>query len=264
MDWDADADAAVKKVPFFVRPKVKKRLEAHVAEQGRGRVTLADVNHLKQKFLSKGGMEKEIRGYEVTGCFSGGQCPHAAHPATELMADIESLMAGEDLLGFLKSRVPGDLKFHHEFKVVLADCPNACSRPQIADIGIIGARRPRIGEVCCSQCRACVRACPDLSISLEEDAGEGDLPVIDFESCLSCGKCIKVCPTGTLETDVDGFRVFLGGRLGRHPRLAMEVPGIHSHDQVLDLVKRCLAYYKEHSDRGQRFSHLITSVDQLV
>ena len=29
-----------------------------------------------------------------------------------------------------------DLKFHHEFRVTVADCPNSCSQPQIKDIGI--------------------------------------------------------------------------------------------------------------------------------
>ena len=259
MEWDTDADAAVRKVPFFVRPKVKKRLEAFVKDQGRTRVTLADVEALKKKFLSKGGMEKEIRGYEVTSCFSGGKCPNAVQVGTELAADIEKIMAEADLFGFLKSRVKGDLKFHHEFKVVIADCPNACSRPQIADIGIIGADQPGVGEECCSQCGACETACPDDAVTLTEEG-----PTIDFNSCLSCGKCIRVCPTGTLETAQAGFRVFLGGRLGRHPRLAMEVPGILSHADVLALVEKCLAFYKANSDRGQRFSHLIDSVDDVL
>ncbi len=264
MEWDKGADAAVKKVPFFVRPKVKKRLEVFVAEQGRGRVTLADVEQLKRKFLSKGGMEKELKGYGVSACFSGGKCPNAAHGGEALMADIEALLAGADLFGFLKSRVKGDLKFHHEFKVSVSDCPNGCSRPQIVDIGIIGAVLPRVGEAGCTQCRACVRSCPDHALSLSESPEEGEIPAIDFAACLACGKCIRVCPTQTLEPAQAGFRVLLGGRLGRHPRLGMEVPGILSHDQVLDLVRRCLDFYKTHSDKGQRFSHLLKSVDQVM
>ena len=31
---------------------------------------------------------------------------------------------------------------HHEFRVSLSACPNACSRPQIVDIGLIGAVTP--------------------------------------------------------------------------------------------------------------------------
>ncbi|MFW6081491.1 MAG: sulfite reductase, partial [Desulfosalsimonas sp.] len=32
MRWDGDADAAIRKVPFFVRKRVRKRVEAHVAD----------------------------------------------------------------------------------------------------------------------------------------------------------------------------------------------------------------------------------------
>ena len=139
------------------------------------------------------------------------------------MERIEVLFKQSDLLGFLNEQVEGDLKFHHEFRVTLADCPNACSQPQIKDIGIIGACTPRIGSEPCSQCEACVEACKEQAIALNDDG-----PQIDFAACLQCGKCMQVCPTGTLEEGRKGYRVQLGGKLGRHPRLAREMPGIYS------------------------------------
>ena len=66
-------------------------------------------------------------------------------------------------------------------------------------------------------------------------------------------------PYGTLGTGETGYRVLLGGRLGRHPRLGMEVPGILSHGEVLDLVRRCLEFYKTNSRNGNRFSHVLES-----
>ena len=140
------------------------------------------------------------------------------------------------------------------FRMSCADCPNACSQPQIKDVGILGARRPCLGEDPCSMCRACVDACPDNCISLDDD-GEG--PLIDLEACMMCGKCIDACPTGTIEEGQRGFRVQLGGRLGRYPRLAMEAPGIHSEAEVLEILKNALAFYKAHSRKGTRFSKLL-------
>ena len=260
MDWDSAAHAAIRKVPFFVRSRVKKKVEAHVKDLGLTLVTLDHVNDLRKKFLSKGGMEKELKGYDISTCFSGGGCPNVAHPATDLLVDIELLMARAKMFEFLKSRVKGDLKFHHEFRISISDCPNACSRPQIADIGIIGACRPRVGEGC-TLCMACVRSCPDKAIQL----WEGDeRPIIDMEACKDCGQCIKVCPARSLEKDKTGFKVLLGGRLGRNPRLGMPVPGILSHQETMALVEKCLAYYKTHSLNGERFSHLIESVDQVL
>ncbi len=258
MNWDEDAKAAIKKVPFFVRKKVKKRVEDYALGKGEQKVTLAHVTALKKKFLSKGGMEKEVQGYDVSACFGGEGCPNSVVSSKALLSDIQTLMEEADIRSFLKANVQGDLKFHHEFRVSLSDCPNACSRPQIVDIGIIGASRPRITEEPCSLCNACVDICPDRAITLD-DTG----PIIDETACLSCGKCIKTCPTATLDQGELGYRVLLGGRLGRHPRLGMEVPGIQPHDQVLKIVEKSLAFYKANSKNGNRFSKILTSPDQV-
>lgn len=259
MIWEKEADAAIKKVPFFVRKKIRKRVEEFVSDKGRDRVTLGDVQALKKQFLSKGGMEKEIKGYDVSACFGGDGCPNSVTSSAQLARDIEALMKQADILAFLKSQVNGDLKFHHELRVSISDCPNACSRPQITDIGIIGAAVPGITDEPCSACNACVEACPEQAVSLEDQG-----PDIDTGLCLFCGKCMRACPTTTLDTAKTGYRVLLGGRLGRHPRLGMEVPGILSHDEVLDLVQRCIAFYKANSRGGKRFSHVLTSISQIV
>jgi dissimilatory sulfite reductase (desulfoviridin) alpha/beta subunit len=175
-----------------------------------------------------------------------------------LLARVETVIKGADLLSFLKSRVPGDIKFHHEFRVTLADCPNACSQPQIKDVGIIGAAVPEATSEACSQCRACVECCPEQAVTL---AAESRPPAIDTGRCLNCGRCIRVCPTASLAEAWKGFRVQLGGRLGRHPRLARELPGIFSEDQVIEILQDCLKLYKERSLHGERFSQLFAERD---
>ncbi|WDP90673.1 MAG: 4Fe-4S binding protein [Desulfobacter sp.] len=260
MIWEKEADAAIKKVPFFIRKKVRKRVETFVADKGGGKVTLGDVQALKKKFLSKEGMESEIKGHDVSACFGGAGCPNSVAPSTaQLVKDIHALMENAQILDFLKSEVKGGLKFHHEFRVSISDCPNACSRPQITDIGIIGAALPGITGAPCSQCEVCVETCPEQAIVLE-DTG----PKINMDACLACGKCMGACPTGTLDTGSTGYRVLLGGRLGRHPRLGLEVAGILTHEAVLDLVRRCIEFYKANSRGGKRFSHLLASLSQIL
>ena len=260
MKWSKEAETAIKKVPFFVRKKVIQKVEDHVTQKGKILVELFDVEELKKKFLSRGGMEKEIKGYEITSCFGSSGCPNSANPVTRLSQDIEKIFEKEKLLEFLKKSVKGDLKFHHEFRVSLSDCPNACSRPQIADIGVIGAVLPGVSDEACTLCGSCAHACDEKAVEPDE---KNQRPVIDDHRCLWCSKCITACPTGTLTENQKGFRIMLGGRLGRHPRLAMEIGGIHSHDQVLDIVKSCLAFYKKASENGERFSHVLSSVDQI-
>lgn len=261
MKWSPEAEAAINQVPFFIRKKVKKKVAAHVENQGRSLVQLADMTALKRQFLAKGGMAKQVKGYDISTCFGSEGCPHAVCTAADLVTDLENLVKQVDILSFLTSSLGENIKFHHEFRIALCDCPNACSRPQIADIGIMGARVPAVGIADCTGCRACVTVCPDMAVQW---ADQKEKPVIDMDQCQRCGKCIQACPGHTMEKAASGFRILLGGRLGRHPRLALEVPGLYSHDQVLTVVRICLDFYKTHSKNGQRFSHLFTRIDQVM
>jgi len=256
MDWSKEAENAVKKIPFFVRKRVKARVENDAQEAGKKEVSLADVKVTQARYLKS--MASEIKGYQVETCFGPGGCPNRAIVSDSLLEQLESLLKKEDLLGFLKDHVKGDLKFHHEFRVALADCPNGCSQPQIKDIGIIGACSPELTAEECSRCEACVAACREDAITLNP---EEECPQIDYAKCLHCGKCMQVCPTGTIVEGTKGFRVQLGGKLGRHPRLARELPGIYSEQQVLEIVKDCLKFYKQTSKRGERFGQILKSSD---
>jgi dissimilatory sulfite reductase (desulfoviridin) alpha/beta subunit len=259
--WTSEAETAIKKVPFFVRKRVRARVEKEAREVGKNVISLSEVKTTQKRYLTN--MGSEIKGYQIDTCFGPNGCPNRANIADGLMDEIENLLIQEDLLSFLKQSVKGDLKFHHEFRVTLAECPNACSQPQIKDVGIIGAAVPIITDQECTRCEACVETCKESAIALDD---KNDYPVIDFDMCLKCGKCMAVCPTGTLETDYKGFRVQLGGKLGRHPRLARELPGIYTEAQVLSILKDCLALYKQLSIGGRRFADILTDAhfDELA
>ena len=256
MRWTDDAEVAVKKVPFFVRKKVRTRVEKEAADAGKASVSLSDVKATQARYLNK--MSSEVKGYQLDACFGSGGCPHRAMASEGLVEKIERVMADADLLGFLKSRVQGDLKFHHEFRISIADCPNACSQPQIKDVGILGAATPGFTKLPCSACGACTEACKEDAVVLSEN---GEASAIDFTRCVHCGSCVDACPTGTLEACKKGYRVLIGGKLGRHPRLARELPGIHDQQTVVRMIKDFLAFYKSRSTRGQRFAQLLTDAD---
>lgn len=252
LKWLPEAEAAIKKAPFFVRKKARQRVEERVAAEGREVVTAADVHAAKKRFLNR--MDEEVKGYQVDACFGPEGCPNRAIESEGLAESIESVLAAEDLRGFLKQTVGGPLKFHHEFRVTLADCPNACSQPQIKDIGIIGAAEPGKTDEPCSECGACQDVCREAAVTLDADL---DGPVFDWERCVYCGQCIEACPTGTIECGRRGYRVLIGGKLGRHPRLARELPGIYDADTVIAIVQWCVRYYKQHSTGGIRFAALV-------
>jgi anaerobic sulfite reductase subunit C len=257
MQWTQDAEEAVKKVPFFVRKRVRARVEKEAREAGKALVGLADVKATQQRYLK--GMASEIKGYQLDMCFGPAGCPNRIEPDSETLGKrIEALLRKADLAGDLKSKGIRELKFHHEFRVTLADCPNACSQPQIKDIGIIAALFPIAGNVQCTGCRACVTKCREKALSLAPQDLE---PALHSERCVACGQCITACPTGFLANGVKGYRIQLGGKLGRHPRLARELPGIYDAQTVLDIVAACLKLYKSMGIRGERFGELLNPAD---
>jgi dissimilatory sulfite reductase (desulfoviridin) alpha/beta subunit len=229
-------------------------VEALVSAEGRQFVTAADVHAAKKRFLNR--MDEEVKGYQVDACFGPEGCPNRAIESDGLAEFIEALLAEADLRGFLEKTVHGPLKFHHEFRVTLADCPNACSQPQIKDIGIIGAAKPLLTDEPCSECGACRDACREYALIVDADLGG---PLFDWKRCVNCGQCIKACPTGSITCGERGYRLLIGGKLGRHPRLARELPGIYGADTVLALIKWCVRYYKAHSMDGTRFAALVES-----
>ena len=256
MQWSAEAEAAVKKVPFFVRRKVRQRVEEEARQAGKQQVTLADVKATQKRYLSS--MAAEIKGYQLDTCFGPSGCPNRTMPAETLVEDIERHLKSAELLEFLRRQVGERLKFHHEFRVTVAECPNACSQPQIKDVGIIGAQLPAVTSQPCSECDACIDACPDDAITMDSEKA---VPVIDEGRCMACGICSRVCPTGTIENQLQGYKILLGGKLGRHPRLARDLPGVFSQSEVLAVLDACLAMYKEKSRGGRRFAELLTNAD---
>ena len=255
MIWTREAEEAVEKAPFFVRRRVRLEVEKEAARQNSGRVLLKHVVDCKQRFLS--GKPVESKGFQIETCFGSSGCKNRANGGEELAGALETMLLGRDIAGFLKKLTAGGLKIHHEFRVCFSDCPNACSRPQIADIGIIGAVRPRVVDTRCGGCSICLDSCAEGAII----AGQGaSVPVIDESRCVMCGKCIQTCPSGAIEEVEKGWRILAGGKLGRHPQLGQEMEGVYPGDEVRKIVERCLDVYFAHNTGGERLGAILNRI----
>lgn len=261
MKWTTDAEAEIKRVPFFVRNRVRSRVQEEARNEGKQRVTMAEVNAAQKRFLT--GMHAEVKGHQVDLCFGASGCPHAVIPDWELTDRLETVLQQAELLEFLKLKGIQELRFHHQFRVAVAGCPNACSQPQIKDIGIIGALRPIRTDEFCTTCEACASSCREGAIALDDQLPG---PIIDTQRCVACGTCVPICPTGTMAARDQGYRIQLGGKLGRHPRLALELPGIYDAETTLEIVGACIEIYKSANKRGERFGEIFRpdDFDELV
>lgn len=186
--------------------------------------------------------------HAVTVCRGATHCPHAVlarDPAAELAAVIET--SGWPL--FLAERVQ-PIRHHHRFRVTVAACPNGCSQPHIADFALIAAAVVDVAPDKCTDCGQCVPVCAEQALNL--DAGI----TLDPAVCLGCAACTRVCPAAALTVQKSGYQVLLGGKLGRHPRLAHEL-GLYDPEQVPDILRRTLAVYMEHHRPGLRLGDVI-------
>src|SRR4030042_4409638 len=111
MKWSQRANQAFFKVPFFVRQRVRKRVEEEAARCGAGEVSLEHVKTCQQRFLNK--MEDEVKGYQVETCFGPGGCPNQAVIGDDLPQKIEERLPGGELTSFFKERGHGPPQPHH-------------------------------------------------------------------------------------------------------------------------------------------------------
>ena len=140
---------------------------------------------------------------------------------------------------------------HHRFRASVSGCPNACSQPQIHDVGVIGRAPVAVAADLCQGCGECLLACREDAISTE-----GRLQ-IRVGRCLGCGDCVRACPTGALSLAAGGCRVLAGGKLGRHPSLGQEVLACGATDAVAALLARFLGVLQSHGRPGERLGEVL-------
>ncbi len=252
MRWEPEAETLIKRVPFFVRGRVRKQVEEFVRAKGKSTISEADVLEAKRVLRDKAAQVRE--GFAVEACFGASGCPNAVTNSGELIKQMESALKEADLTSFLQEKVGGPLKHHHQFRVGISECPNACSQVHIRDFALIGQANVGVTTEPCLACGECLKVCEEEAIKL------ADGPIIDSERCLACGACSRVCPSGTLEVVSTGYRILLGGKLGRHPRLATEYLSLADEKRALEVLEATVSLYKKLNQRGERLGTIIQKI----
>ncbi len=147
-------------------------------------------------------------------------------------------------------RVSGNkILYHHRIRISVSGCPNCCSKPQIADFGIVGYVRPAVNTDTCTVCGACRDVCPDTAITVKNAP-----PLFDRDKCLGCVKCREICQNGSIVLLDQGVRLLVGGKLGRHPRLAQVVAEFDDFEVVVHKIGQIVEEYIECADSDERFA----------
>jgi Pyruvate/2-oxoacid:ferredoxin oxidoreductase delta subunit len=262
--WDDDAARALRRAPAFVRGLARRKVEERMRAAGRGRVRLADVEEARAAFRAvRGGKSREelaallpaenrpgVEMVVVEACRARlAQCPNTLLDTEPWQRAIAEWAERAELNERLRRRVGGErVLFHHKLKVALAGCPNGCSRPQIADLAVVGAARPEFDAAACTACGACVEACPDQAVALADTA------IHQPELCLGCRSCSEACPEEAVSLGRPFARLYLGGKLGRHPRLALPAGRADEPEQAVEVFSRAVERYLAEAPPGQRFA----------
>lgn len=147
------------------------------------------------------------------------------------------------------------IRHHHQFRIAVAACPNGCSQPHIMDFGLIATTHLVLNHEKCSSCGLCVTACVEQALCLTDQIH------LNESACLGCAACVRACPTQALTTGQTMYRVVLGGKLGRHPRLA-HTWGTVSVAQTPQLLHRVLRTFMTHRQGRERLGDVVVRLGQ--
>ncbi|MFQ6089767.1 MAG: 4Fe-4S binding protein [Candidatus Methanofastidiosia archaeon] len=174
----------------------------------------------------------------ISACVGLPECPYANIDTSGLARKIDKR--------FFDRVLPTKLK------LAITGCPNSCAKPQVNDIGVMGVVKPRIISERCDGCGICVRICKEGAIKILNGKAH-----IDFTRCIYCGECIRICPKDADVSDKQGHTIFVGGNIGRHPKLAYKIIDFADEETIYKVIENSIQVFAKEGAPRERFGHLI-------
>lgn len=195
--------------------------------------------------LITGGTGSKVR--PVVSC-KATTCQYGLYDAYKLSDEIHERF----YLGYHNVSLP------HKFKIALGGCPNNCVKPNLNDLGIVGAKTPVIDLEKCRGCKVCQveKACP---VKVAEVV-DGKV-VIEPDKCNNCGRCVGKCPFGAVNDYSTGWKIYVGGRWGKnvaHGHILGKI--FTSEEEVLDTVEKTILFFRAEGIPGERLADTIERV----
>jgi dissimilatory sulfite reductase (desulfoviridin) alpha/beta subunit len=182
------------------------------------------------------------RGRGIVACPGAATCSSGIIETKELAAELDA--------AYLRKQAP------HKFKIGISGCPNNCSKPVENDIGVMGGVLPGWNREACIACKLCVSICPAQAIEQRDK----DF-VLDAEKCILCGLCINNCPSSAWTAQKTGYTLYLGGTMGKKPRLGTKARVlIETKEELKGYINRAFDYYVAHGKKKERFGHTLDRI----
>jgi dissimilatory sulfite reductase (desulfoviridin) alpha/beta subunit len=201
--------------------------------------------YLAQAGLQTGGTGALVR--PVVSC-KGTTCQYGLYDTFSLSEKIHEKF----YLGYHGVKLP------HKFKIATGGCPNNCVKPNLNDLGVIGAKVPNLDKEICKGCKKCKieEVCPMKAAKVTDGKLE-----IDPGVCIHCGRCDGKCPFGAIKDSVSGYQVYIGGRWGKKVAHGKPLSRIFtSEEAVLDAVEKAILLFRDKGIAGERFADTIARI----
>ena len=148
-----------------------------------------------------------------------------------------------------------DVKLPHKFKIAVGGCPNNCVKPDLNDLGIIGQRIPNFDEDSCNGCKKC--SIEDTCPMNAANVVDGILK-INKDICNNCGRCDGMCHFRAIKDSKVGYKIYLGGRWGKHVAQGKALSKIFTNkEEAMDVIEKAILLYREQGKTGERFAQTI-------
>lgn len=233
---------------------------AEVAEKyGKGRLHLSTRQGIEIHFVHYTHLEAARQELETAGIAMGACGPRirivVACPGAETcrwgIIDTKEIAKHLDQTYF-RQDTP------HKFKMGVTGCPHNCAKATENDLGVMGGILPGWQKDSCCNCDLCVSSCPVGAITCED--GEYRL---DESKCIYCSICTANCPTNAWVPVKKGYIMWIGGTMGKVPRLGTKLHRlIETEDELFRLIDKVVEYYRANGRKRERFGHMIDRIGE--
>ncbi len=169
----------------------------------------------------------------IVSCPGNSECNYGVIDTYGMGALLDKEFFGEDM--------PVKIKF------AVTGCPNSCAKPQENDLGVMGIRMPAINTDACSGCGTCTFMCPEKAIVLENEKIK-----ILWDKCNLCGACVGTCPNDLITEEWTGYKILVGGKIGKHPKLGTELIDVKSPQEAVAIFRKIINWVKKNAKTGER------------
>ncbi|SFB07512.1 Dissimilatory sulfite reductase (desulfoviridin), alpha and beta subunits [Acetitomaculum ruminis DSM 5522] len=205
----------------------------------------AFLEFIKEEGLYTGGTGAKVR--PITSC-KGTVCQYGLLDSFKISEEIHKR--------FYEGWHNVDLP--HKFKIGIGGCPNNCMKPNLNDIGIVGAFIPEYISEDCRGCKKCniEKVCPVSAPKLVDKKIE-----IDRTKCINCGLCREKCNFDIFTQGKYGYKVFVGGRWGKKTTIGKPLNVIYTkEEEVYSLIEKILDFYRKNGESKERLESVIERI----